>query len=80
MSDENCGENMHICMHMYANVVKGRSVIFIAKECVVQPLFLGHSGTYSVSGKKKSATFRRFIRASYPAPVDCFRVSVDILI
>ena len=30
----------------------------IAEECVVQPLFLGHSGAYSVGGEKKSATFQ----------------------
>ena len=38
--------------------VEGRSLISIAKECVVQPLFLGHSGAYSVGGEKKSATFQ----------------------
>ena len=34
------------------------SIIFTANECVVQPLFFGHSRAYSVGGEIKSASFQ----------------------
>ena len=35
-----------------------KSIIFIANECVVQPLFFGHCRAYSVGGEIKGASFQ----------------------
>ena len=59
------------------NVMK--SIIFIANECVAQPLFFRTLQGIFSGWRDKERDVPRFIRADDPAPVDCFRVSVDIL-